>query len=86
MPDDRLALEISYLRGAADGIRIAPEAMDMDGVGARFGRAADALEAVMKRHYPVRAAPFCVICAEPFPCNEVQDITRALTGEEKTGG
>lgn len=39
-----------------------------------------ALDAVLKRHYPVRAAGCCVICAEPYPCSEIQAITRELLG------
>jgi hypothetical protein len=52
MADDRLTAdletEIAYLRLSAAGLRADPEAMDMDRVATGFGRAVDALEAVLK--------------------------------------
>lgn len=80
-PASGLETEISYLRIAADGLRIVPEAMDADGVAARLGRAADALEAALKHHPIVASVRYCETCARPYPCAEVRDILAALTGK-----
>lgn len=45
-----------------------------------------ALDKVLERHYPASATGSCIICAEPYPCREVQAIARVLLGEAKTGG
>jgi hypothetical protein len=39
-----------------------------------------ALDAVLKHHPVLSAVGYCETCARPYPCAEVQDITRALTG------
>jgi hypothetical protein len=51
-----------------------------------LSRVLAAVDAALRHHYPAGAAGWCASCAEPFPCNEVQDITRELTGEDKTDG
>lgn len=78
-----LEREIRYLRIAADGLRIVPEAMDADEVAARLSRAAGALEAALKHHPVVLAVHYCETCARPYPCAEVRDIIGALTGERQ---
>lgn len=85
MDNDELAAMLAAIRENAEGLTASHDDEDCRPGHACTGHEAiwmaDALDAVLKRHYRVRATGSCVICAEPYPCNEVQDVTAALLGE-----
>lgn len=93
-PDDPISAALDPIR---DRIRKAEDAgmsRDLDGVIYTHGlmtgtsrRLLGALEAVLAEHCQAVSEPgWCQECGFTWPCSTVEAITRALTGEGKTGG
>lgn len=97
MPDEmmaRVTAELEWLRSVGGAARVSPESFDMDGLLARFGRAVDALDEVLKladeakevRDYSGYETHGRLVGWNLRPAAIHEAISRALLGEEGSDG